>query len=157
MIRRKDREITDKKMMLDIMQRAKEGFLAMSLNDQPYVIPINYGLADSEIYIHCALAGKKLDIIEQNPKVCVTFCIDSEIDLSGPAMSWTTYFQSVVVFGTATLVENLKERQKGMNAILSHYSGKGIDFEDKQLARVMIIKITITEITGKMHSKNSNL
>ena len=148
-MRRKDIEIKDKKIMFDIIQRADECCLAMSLNDQPYVIPVNYGFTDKAIYIHCALAGKKLEIIKQNPKVCLTFCVDMDIDMRGPANTWTTHYQSVVVFGTAELIEDLKERQKGMNVFLTHYAGKGMDFEDKHLAKVMVIKVTINEMTGK--------
>ena len=148
-MRRKDREIKDKELMLDIINRAEEGFLAMSLNDQPYVIPVNFGYENNIVYIHCALQGKKLEIIRANPKVCITFCVDTDIDMRGPAMTWTTNYQSVVAFGTAELIEDLKERQKGMNVFLTHYSGKGMDFEDKHLAKVMLIKVKIEEMTGK--------
>jgi uncharacterized protein len=150
-MRRKDREIKDKELMFDIINRADECCLAMSLNDQPYVIPVSYGFTDKAIYIHCALEGKKLDIIKQNPKVCLTFYIDMDIDMTGPANTWTAYYQSVVVFGNAELIEDLKERQKGMNVFLTHYAGKGMDFEDKHLAKVMVIKVTINEMTGKSH------
>jgi len=148
-MRRKDKEVTDKELMLDIIHRTDECYLAMSLNDQPYVIPVNYGFDNNTLYIHCALEGKKLDIIKQNPKVCLAFSTDIDIDMRGTAMTWTTHYQSVIAFGKAELVTDLKERQHGMNVFLTHYAGRGMDFEDKHLAKVMLIKVTISEMTGK--------
>lgn len=148
-MRRKDREITDKKEIIDIITRAEECYLAMSSNDMPYVIPVNFGFEKDTIYIHCATEGKKLEIIKKNPNVSLAFTADAEICLTGAPNTWTTYYQSAIVFGKAELVYDLKERQKGMNAFQKHYTGRFMEFSDRDLAKTMIIKIKIKKMTGK--------
>ena len=49
-MRRKEKEITDKKMMLDIISRAQVCYLGMSKDNMPYVIPINFGYYKNTIY-----------------------------------------------------------------------------------------------------------
>jgi Uncharacterized proteins involved in stress response, homologs of TerZ and putative cAMP-binding protein CABP1 len=60
--------------MLDMFDIA---FLGMFDEEYPYVVPLNFGYDIKEgklyIYVHCALTGHKLDLLEKNPNVCVTF------------------------------------------------------------------------------------
>lgn len=146
---KKDREIKDENEILDIIRRADECYLAMSFKDKPYVIPVNFGYEDNTVYIHCAHQGMKIDILKQNPQVSLTFAVDIETRLYGPPDTWTTHYRSVVAFGKASLISDLKERQKGLNVFLKHYAGKEMDFEDKDLEKVNIIKIEIESMTGK--------
>ena len=43
-MRRKDREITDRNTMLDIIAKTQVCYLGMSNENMPYVLPINLGL-----------------------------------------------------------------------------------------------------------------
>ena len=47
--------------------------LGLSVNDEPYVVPMNYGYTMEEgkltLYLHSAVKGKKLDMVQANPKV----------------------------------------------------------------------------------------
>ena len=76
-MRRKDREITDKKKMQMIISKAEVCYMGMSRDNMPYVIPINFGYDDNTIYFHCALEGEKIDILQKNPNVCLLFNIDN--------------------------------------------------------------------------------
>ena len=62
-MRRKDKEIKDKKEIESIIKRAKVCRIALSDNNMPYIIPVNYGYKNNCIYIHSASEGKKIDII----------------------------------------------------------------------------------------------
>lgn len=148
-MRRKDREITYRKDIIDIIERSEECYLAMSVDNEPYVIPVNFGYENETIYIHCAAEGKKIEMIKQNPNVSLAFTAEAETSLTGPPNTWTTYYQSAIAFGKAELVFDLKERQKGMNAFQKHYTGKFMDFSERDLKKIMLIKVKITKMTGK--------
>ncbi|MCF7793839.1 MAG: pyridoxamine 5'-phosphate oxidase family protein [Candidatus Cloacimonetes bacterium] len=148
-MRRKDREIKDKKEIIDIIERSEECYLAMSVNDQPYVIPVNFGFQDETIYIHCAAEGKKIEMIKQNPNVSLAFTAEAETSLTGPPNTWTTFYQSAIASGKAELVLDVNERQKGMNAFQKHYTGRFMDFSERDLKKIMLIRVKITEMTGK--------
>ncbi|WP_178075357.1 pyridoxamine 5'-phosphate oxidase family protein, partial [Pseudomonas sp. 2822-17] len=68
-IRYAKRECTDKKKIDSFIHQAKTGFLGLSTNDQPYVIPLNFVWFDHCIYFHRATEGRKIDILKENSNV----------------------------------------------------------------------------------------
>ena len=149
-MRRKDKEITDMTEIRAIMENATICHLAMSEENRPYVIPVNFGIKDNNIYIHSALEGKKMDIIERNNNVCVEMDIDHEVEIGRrPCISGTKY-KSVIAFGKAFFIDDLEEKKKALNVILDHYSTDGpYEFQEKEVNRVSIIKIELEKISGK--------
>ena len=96
-------EMRRKKQALDpaacgaILQAGTSGVLALSGADgQPYAVPLSYVYHAGKIYFHCAKAGRKLDLLDQNPRA--SFCVIGQ-DRVAPA-KYTTLYRSVIVFGT---------------------------------------------------------
>jgi uncharacterized protein len=53
----------------EVLSRVSVGRLACAVDDQPYVVPINF--AFDGLYIYCfATEGKKIYWMRSNPKVC---------------------------------------------------------------------------------------
>ena len=57
--------------MEDLLCEESVGYLGLSMDGQPYVVPLNYAYVENKILFHCALEGKKLDCIRANPQVCL--------------------------------------------------------------------------------------
>lgn len=53
-----------------VVKRQRLARLACAHADIPYVVPVQYACADDRLYIF-TLPGKKLEIMRQNPNVCV--------------------------------------------------------------------------------------
>ena len=68
-MRRKDRQITDKDIINEILLKSDIARIALFDNEYPYIIPMNYGYKDNALYFHCAPEGKKLDLIKRNNNV----------------------------------------------------------------------------------------
>ncbi|MDD3174060.1 MAG: pyridoxamine 5'-phosphate oxidase family protein, partial [Herbinix sp.] len=72
-MRRQDREVTNMDEIITIMKKCDVCRLALFDEEFPYIIPMNFGFTyqngEIELYFHCAKAGKKLDLINLNPKV----------------------------------------------------------------------------------------
>ena len=72
--------VTDPEQIRHILDSGKVLHLGLSVNDEPYVVPMNYGYTMEDgklvIYLHSAVKGKKLEMIRTNPRVC--FNIDWE-------------------------------------------------------------------------------
>ncbi|MGD9397900.1 MAG: pyridoxamine 5'-phosphate oxidase family protein [Candidatus Thorarchaeota archaeon] len=67
-IRRKEKAIEDKDEIISIIRNAKYITVAMSVDDEPYLVTLSHGY-DVEnycIYFHCAHEGKKIDILKKN-------------------------------------------------------------------------------------------
>ena len=72
-LRRKDRLRTETEAR-DIINSCD--FTVLSTADSenmPYGVPVSVVLEENHLYFHCAKAGRKLENIQQNPHVCVTF------------------------------------------------------------------------------------
>jgi len=62
------------------LNKAKICRLALSDNNKPYVIPMNFGFREDYLYLHSAHEGKKkIDILRKNNNVC--FEVDMETEL----------------------------------------------------------------------------
>ena len=149
-MRRKEKEITDKKKILDIISRAQVCYMGMSKNNMPYVIPINFGYYEDTIYFHCALEGEKIDTLKENPHVCMVFNIDNKLINDVAQDDWTMYYKSVIAFGKVEFIMDIVERQKAINIMFHHYGGIDYPLPEPVLAKTMFLKVKIDKMTGKM-------
>ena len=64
-MRRKDREITDKQDILEVMKKCDVCRIALHNGDYPYIVPLNFGLQVENdmpvLYFHGVLEGKKYE------------------------------------------------------------------------------------------------
>lgn len=67
-MRRKDKEITDSRLLKNILKSVKYVTISMSMNNQPYLVSLSCGYDENHncIYFHCAKEGKKLDFLKAN-------------------------------------------------------------------------------------------
>jgi len=150
-MRRKEKEITSRGEMDQIVHNSLICHLSCSLNDQPYVVPLSFGYDGNAVYFHTSQKGKKNDILSVNPRVCLGFereiHVQSDPDL---ACRWSFHFQSVIATGIAEVVTNPEDRLYGITQIMLHLSDKAWEISEKELSRVTIWQVILTEITGKI-------
>ncbi|MDR3304163.1 MAG: pyridoxamine 5'-phosphate oxidase family protein [Treponema sp.] len=154
-MRRTDRAITSLNDKMAVIQQCKVCRLGLSDDDQPYIVPLNYGYSLDDgaltLYFHSANEGKKLDIIRKNDKAC--FEIDCEHTLIEGETPCTHgfAFKSVIGFGKIIVVAAKEEKRYGLNLLMQHQTRKHTDysFGDDELARVTVYKMLVTEFTGK--------
>lgn len=148
-MRRKDRQVS-KDEALEILKNGEYGFLSMVDRDHnPYGVPISYVLDGNSIYLHSAIEGQKLDCISSNPNV--TFCVVGNTEVLPSKFS--TKYESTIVFGKASIVENVDEIKQYMSRIQEKYSKdfpkEGAKYIEKAMNNFRCIKIEIQHITGK--------
>jgi nitroimidazol reductase NimA-like FMN-containing flavoprotein (pyridoxamine 5'-phosphate oxidase superfamily) len=148
-MRREDREIADIALIEDIIRNSLVCRLGMSRDDQPYVVPLCFAYGDKTLYFHSAGEGLKLEILQQNPNVCVEFDIDQEVIQGDKPCKWGMKYLSVIGFGKASFVEDLEEKRKGLDAIMKHYSGRSFEYVESAIESTCIIKVEIETMTGK--------
>ena len=152
-MRRKEKEIVDKKVMVSIIEKAIICRVAMCWQDEPYVIPMNFGYQDNYIYLHSAREGRKLDILRNNDKVCMEFDVDVELVKSQLACNTSMKYKSVLAFGKAVILKNIAEKKRALDIIMHHYyyhaSPSVFHYPEDSLEKVIIFKIKIENMTGK--------
>lgn len=131
-----------------ILRNGRYCIMAVSGDDDyPYAVPLNYVYDGTSIYIHSAAQGHKIDALKRNPKC--SLCIVDKDDVIPE--EFTSYFRSVIAFGTAHFVESTDEKIAALRLLGDKYS-PGIDSE-AEIARfirsVCIVRIDIDSVTGK--------
>ena len=148
-MRRSDRAVTDKKEIEGILARAQVLYLGISDEDAPYTIPVCFGCEEDTLYVHSAPAGAKIDLMRTDPRVGFAAHADLAIAAGETACDFTASAASVVGRGTARIVEDAKERIRGLNAIMRHYGAAQPTYRQESLARTCVIAIDIDSIRGK--------
>ena len=134
-----------------ILQAGTSGVLALSGADgQPYAVPLSYVYHEGKVYFHCARAGHKLDLLDQNPKA--SFCVIGQ-DQVVPEQ-YTTYYRSVIVFGTVRRLTAGEEKRAAILALARRYSpDEPAEKVDAEIARywdaLCMLELTPDHITGK--------
>lgn len=155
-MRRKDREITDFKKIVEIISHCEVLRIGLCDGDFPYIIPVNFSYEVDEInesiifYIHGAKAGRKYDLITKNQKC--SFEMDNliKIDYLYACHDITTRYESVM--GTAK-IEEIQESEKEhimQEKILSRWEeAKNFPWNKDSLQRCAIFKIIVKSISCK--------
>jgi nitroimidazol reductase NimA-like FMN-containing flavoprotein (pyridoxamine 5'-phosphate oxidase superfamily) len=150
-VRRQDR-LLEQERATEILSNGEYGILSLidTENNCAYGVPVNYiwDKKDS-IYIHCAKEGRKLKCIEKNPNV--SFCIIGNTHLL--PNKFTTEYESIILKGIAHINLSNEEKMKGLEGVLDKFSAPfkeiGMKYTEKSFPRVEVIRIDITEFSGK--------
>ena len=147
-IRRKDRAITQEEATA-LLNTAEYGVLStVSENGEPYGVPLNYCVIDTNIYFHCAVEGKKLDNIRHNQSV--SFCVVGDTEILPD--TFATKYESVIVSGEIEEVFD-SEKQTALEGLLHKYSpdyfDKGLKYIEELTEKTKVFKISVNDITGK--------
>jgi len=132
-----------------LIERSRVCRLALADGDQPYVVPMNFAYSGDCVYLHAAREGRKLEILAWNPKVCLEFDEYLEIIPGETACDTACRYRSVLAFGKAVILEDPEEKNRGLQLITRRYTDHEADFDEQELASVAVIRISLTELTGK--------
>lgn len=106
---RRKRQLLSKEDTQKILYQGTSGVLAVSGDDgYPYAVPLSYVYDGEKIYFHSAKSGHKLDAIVKNPKA--SFCVIDQDNIVPD--EYTTYFRSVIVFGTIHILHDEADKEK---------------------------------------------
>jgi ribosomal-protein-alanine N-acetyltransferase len=152
-MRKVNQEITDRLIIEEILIHSKICRIGMIDNGLPYIVPFNYGYKDNQIYIHCAKVGKKIDLLKTNPNVCFEIEEKAEIVKNEKACKWATTYRSILGYGKIEILTDFAQKQQGLEIIMAHNGAADlIEFEQKQVDSILILRLTIDTLTGKQSS-----
>ena len=150
---KRERQIEDRDQIVHILDTAKVLRLGLAVDNEPYVVPMNYGyiLEDEKlvIYLHSAVRGKKLDMIRANPKVFFELDCDLTPFDGKVACQYGLSYSSIMGRGEARIVEDVEEKKQAMSILMKTQTGKDFSFEDRLVSIVAVIHIDVAEYTAK--------
>ena len=151
---KRERQITDQQQILHILDTAKVLHLGLAVDNEPYVVPMNYGYTMENgklvLYLHSALQGKKLDMIRRNPNVFFEMDCDLMPFEGEKPCQYGLVYSSIMGRGKAQIVEDVEEKMKAMTVLMKTQTQKDFEFNDRLVSIVAVIRIDTAEYTAKM-------
>ena len=158
---KRERQVTDPQQIKEILDTAQVVHLGLCVDNEPYVVPMNYGYTMEAgkltLYLHSAVRGKKLDMIRSNPKVFFEMDCDRKPFEGNLPCQYGLSYSSLMGRGTATIVEDVEEKKKAMSILMKTQTDKDFSFEDRLVSIVTVIRIDAAEYTAKHRPLPENM
>src|SRR5215470_14679162 len=123
---------------------------------QPYVIPTNYGRSGDTVYLHGSAASRMLRTLSEGVPVCVTVTLVDGLVLARSAFHHSVNYRSVVMLGTARLVDDPKDKMEALRLFTEHVM-KGCCVEvrwptEKELKATTVLALPLEEVSAKVRT-----
>ena len=146
-------QITDENQIRNILDTAKVLRLGLAVDNEPYVVPMNYGYTMEDgrlvLYLHSAVRGKKLDMIRANSRVFFELDCDVTPFEGKVACQYGLTYSSIMGRGTARIVEDVEEKMQAMSILMKTQTQKEFTFNERLVSIVAVIRIDVEEYTAK--------
>lgn len=139
----------------DVLKKAHVGRIAThNDNGYPYIVPVHFIVHEEKIYIHGLIKGQKISNLIRDNKVCF------EVDEMGAIIpdnenpcDTNTEFKSVIILGTAKMIEDKRVKEDILHMIVIKYTPQlsHLSFPEKMMKATGLIEIVPSETTGKYY------
>jgi len=134
-----------------------EGFVAhvgFAVDGQPYVIPMVYARDAQTLYLHGSPASRLLRGLRRGIPVCVTVTLLDGLVLARSAFHHSMNYRSVVIFGTATVVDDPAEKLVALRAFSDHVIpdrwSEVREPNPTELKSTLVLRLPLVEVSAKV-------
>ena len=153
-VREPQRALYDRDAVNRILDEGLICHIGFVVEGQPYVIPTTYGRDGDVLYIHGSVASRMLRNLEQGIPACITVTLLDGLVLARSVFDHSMNYRSVVILGTAALVDNPAEKVAALRALSEHILPHRWDDSrrpnEKELKATSVLKIPIAEFSAKV-------
>jgi len=153
-VREPQRAIYDLEAVNQILDEAFLCHVGFTVDGQPFVIPTSYGRDGDVLYIHGSAASRMLRNLDKGIAVCITVTLLDGLVLARSVFNHSMNYRSVVILGTATLVDDAAEKLAALRALSEHIiPGRWDDSRqpnEKELKATSVLRLPITEFSAKV-------
>ncbi len=155
-MRRKDREVTDREKIYEIMDSCVCCRLGFNDDGEVYIVPLNFGYVKSNdetvLYFHGAKVGRKVDLIGKCCTVGFEMDTDYKLNEADIACNYSARFQSIIGNGDISIVDDREEKALGLKRIMYQNTKKDDwEFNDAMVNAVCVFKVVVKKLSCKVH------
>ena len=159
-VRRRDRAVEDDDWIRAFLRGARYGVVATESDGQPFINPVLF-VYDEEtqaIHFHTGREGRIFANIAAKPQVCFNASRMGELIADTEAWRFDVAYDSVIVFGTATVLDDAAKATRALRLLLAKYFPDlryGEDYTPitpEQLARTAVCHLDIEAWSGKRNT-----
>lgn len=146
----------DRETVCKILDEAFVCHVGFVVDGQPYVIPTNFGRSGETLYLHGSAASRMLRTLSQGIPVCVTVTLTDGLVLARSAFHHSVNYRSVVVLGTARLVEDPAEKMEALRLFTEHImKGRWDEIRwptDQEMKGTTVLALQLEEVSAKVRT-----
>ena len=146
----------DREVVYKILDSGIVCHIGFSVDGQPYVIPTNYGRSGDILYIHGSAASRMLRTLAGGIPMCVTVTHLDGLVLARSAFHHSVNYRSVVILGTAKLVEEPAEKMEALRIFTEQVmKGRWDDIRiptEQELKATTVISVKLEEVSAKVRT-----
>lgn len=160
-MRRKDREVTDFKKLVEIIDHCEVirlGFFDEADKNFPYIVPVNFSYEANEateeicFYIHGAMAGRKYELLKKNQKCSFEMDNQLKIDYLYDCHDITTRYECVMGTAEVEEIQNADKEKIMQEKVLSRWEeAQSFPWNRDSINRCGMFKLVVKNISGKMN------
>lgn len=127
-------------------------FLTLSIFDEQgvYGVPINYGYADGNLYVHSSARGRKFEALTAGREICFSIVADHRLITDEKACKWSYRYSSVIGFGIPKLMEDDEEKSRALSVIMDQYGEGTWHFDSAALKAAAVFEIPVDRISARI-------
>lgn len=153
-VREPHRGVYDRGTVNQILDAGFVCHVGFVVDGQPYVIPTSYGRNGDTLYIHGSVASRMLRNLDRGIPMCITITLLDGLVLARSVFNHSMNYRSVMILGTARLIEDPQEKLTALRAlsehILPHRWDDSRQPNEKELNQTSVLRIPIDEFSAKV-------
>jgi len=146
----------DHETVFKILDEAFVCHVGFVVDGQPYVIPTNFGRVGETLYLHGSAASRMLRTLSEGIPVCVTVTLVDGLVLARSAFHHSANYRSVVILGTARLVDDPAEKMEALRLFTEHImKGRWEQIRwpnEQELKGTTVLALPIEEVSAKVRT-----
>jgi nitroimidazol reductase NimA-like FMN-containing flavoprotein (pyridoxamine 5'-phosphate oxidase superfamily) len=115
-----DKGRKDIQLARDIIDEARVCHVGITVDGQPYVVPMALGRDGDKILLHGSVVSRLMKNLEAGLPCCVTITHLDGMVYARSAFNSSINYRSLMVFGTARLVSDAGEKKRGLDILVEH-------------------------------------
>lgn len=150
------RGVYDRDAVYRILDEAFLCHAGFVVDGTPVVIPTAYGRAGDRLYIHGSAASRMLRTLAGGVDVCVSVALVDGLVLARSAFHHSINYRSVVIFGTASLVEEAAEKMEALRVFTEHVvPGRWDEVRwpnEQEMKATTVLRLPLAEVSAKVRT-----
>jgi nitroimidazol reductase NimA-like FMN-containing flavoprotein (pyridoxamine 5'-phosphate oxidase superfamily) len=146
----------DSETVYKILDEAFVCHVGFAVDGQPYVIPTNFGRVGDVLYLHGSAASRMLRTLSEGIPVCVTVTLVDGLVLARSAFHHSVNYRSVVILGTAKLVEDRTEKMEALRLFTEHImKGRWDEIRwptEQEMKGTTVLALPLEEVSAKVRA-----
>jgi nitroimidazol reductase NimA-like FMN-containing flavoprotein (pyridoxamine 5'-phosphate oxidase superfamily) len=154
--RRAQRGRYERELVHAVLDEALVCHVGFETEHGPVVLPTMHARVDDTLYLHGAVGNAMLRALATGAPVCVTVTLLDGLVLARSAFHHSMNYRSVVVFGTATAVDDRDAKLAALEALIERiHPGRWQEARpptDAELRQTLVVSVPLDEASAKVRS-----